>query len=128
MPTLLSRCYGVPELTWSDELEHSARVYAAKCQFEHSSRSERNGAGENLAAGTGRRDAVGLAQGWIDEQFDWNCQRNTNTGVVGHYTQVIWASTQRLGCASIVCNSNSPFGSGFGSAWTNVVCHYDPPG
>jgi len=66
---------------------------------------------------------------WLDEQFNWNCQTNGNNGgVVGHYTQMVWSASKQLGCAAVVCNSNSPFGGRFGSRWTNVVCHYGPAG
>lgn len=41
---------------------------------------------------------------------------------------MVWSASRQLGCAAIVCNDNSPFGNRFGSRWTNVVCHYDPPG
>jgi hypothetical protein len=58
-------CFGVPALSWSNQLELSARVYASKCVFEHSTRAERNNAGENLAAGSGARDEISLLQGFV---------------------------------------------------------------
>jgi hypothetical protein len=67
-------------------------------------------------------------KGWLDEQFNWNCATNAASGVVGHYTQMVWSSTQEVGCAAVVCNSNSPFGGRFGQRWTNVVCNYSPAG
>ena len=77
----------------------------------HSSRSERNGAGENLAVGYGSVDAA--TQAWYDEisLFD---QNNGGFGMsTGHYTQVVWAGTERLGCAEASCGSRSV-----------QVCHY----
>jgi hypothetical protein len=56
-------CYGVPALTWSSAAELTARKYANKCVFEHSTRAERNNMGENLAAGSGARDEISLLQG-----------------------------------------------------------------
>jgi hypothetical protein len=83
------------------KLELSARIYASKCVFEHSTREERNGAGENLACGSGARDEISLLQGsgrkiffffffffsffffffffffsWLDEQFNWDVSFN----------------------------------------------------
>lgn len=36
----------------------------------------------------------------------------------GHYTQVVWANTKRVGCAAAECRNGGTF----------VVCSYDPPG
>ena len=41
---------------------------------------------------------------------------------------MIWANTERVGCATTICHSNSPFGSQFGSSWTFTVCRYSPQG
>jgi pathogenesis-related protein 1 len=52
---------------------------------------------------------------------------NGCSGVCGHYTQIVWRSSQRLGCGVAVCTTGSPWGSPSPS-WTYVVCNYDPPG
>jgi hypothetical protein len=39
-------------------------------------------------------------------------------GGCGHYTQVVWRDTQRIGCGMATC-------SGGAEIWT---CNYDPPG
>ena len=36
----------------------------------------------------------------------------------GHFTQVVWPTTERVGCA---------VGPG-DAGWTNLICNYDPPG
>ncbi|CAH1441532.1 unnamed protein product [Lactuca virosa] len=36
----------------------------------------------------------------------------------GHYTQVVWRNSVRLGCARVQCNNDAWF----------VTCNYDPPG
>lgn len=120
-------CYKLGALSWDDALERSARIYASQCTFSHSVQSSRGGAnvGENLAAGSGVQwDAVTIANVWLDEQFAWTCSSNTcaNNRQCGHYKQMIAAVTQRVGCASIVCHTNSPFQS---KDWLNLVCHYD---
>ena len=81
------RCYGAQPLSWDNALEMSARVYGAQCRWGHD--PNRNGQGENLAAGSGSsQDALTLVNGWLDEQFSWNCGTNRcNAGeVCGHYT------------------------------------------
>ena len=39
----------------------------------------------------------------------------------GHYTQVIWAATTRVGCGRVTCTRQS-------QQWTLVVCNYSPRG
>jgi pathogenesis-related protein 1 len=120
-------CYGLGALGWDDALEQSARLYAAQCTFSHSVPGTRGGAnvGENLAAGSGVQwDAVTIANVWLDEEYAWTCASNTCAAdrQCGHNTQLIAAAARRVGCASIVCHSNSPFQE---KDWLNLVCHYD---
>jgi pathogenesis-related protein 1 len=120
-------CYKLDALAWDNALEQSARLYASQCTFSHSVPSTRGGAniGENLAAGSGVQwDAVTIANVWLDEQWAWNCASNTCAAnrQCGHYTQLVAATARRVGCASIVCHSNSPFQE---KDWLNLVCHYD---
>lgn len=44
----------------------------------------------------------------------------------GHYTQIVWRNTTHVGCATKVCDKNSPF-QGF-TRWQFWVCNYSPPG
>jgi pathogenesis-related protein 1 len=59
---------------------------------------------------------------WIAEKQYYNYQTNScATGkVCGHYTQVIWAKTRRVGCVAHNCTSNP--------GATFAICSYDPPG
>ncbi len=41
----------------------------------------------------------------------------------GHYTQLVWRDTERVGCGVANCNNVDGFGAG--NLW---VCNYDPPG
>jgi hypothetical protein len=42
----------------------------------------------------------------------------SNFADVGHYTQIVWAATTQVGCATQTCPDSSPF----------TVCDYSPPG
>ncbi len=109
-----------PALTWSDELAAAAQAWAerlrdAGCQFEHSSTKY----GENLAAGTPGHlppeDVVGM---WYDEIADYDFASGKFEMSTGHFTQVVWKSSKRLGCGMVSdCNGMD--------IW---VCQYDPPG
>lgn len=97
--------HGVQLLTWDSELAKYAANYAANSfscnnvQLIHS-----NGPyGENLAAGyTGGYSPVNA---WYDEisQYDYN-----NPGfseATGHFTQLVWKDTSKVGCAKVTCNN-----------------------
>ncbi|MCE9671640.1 CAP domain-containing protein [Myxococcus stipitatus] len=115
-------------LTWDTAAEGVARAYAAKCRFEHN--GERGNLGENLYAATpGATTTLGVVKGWSDELADYDYASNScATGkMCGHYTQIVWRNTKRVGCATQTCTENSPFGSRF-PTWQLWVCNYAPPG
>jgi hypothetical protein len=101
---------GMPPLVWDAELANGASIYAqhlaATGVFAHSDRSKRRGIGENLWMGShGDFSFEAMVGGWSAEKrffvpgvFPHN-SRTGNWADVGHYTQMIWPSTQRVGCA-----------------------------
>lgn len=114
---------GVNEkLVWSDELATLAHDWAIElkrnnCGFEHRPNNE---AGENLFKGTsGHYSAAYVVDAWGGEKEYYNYSKNKckRGEMCGHYTQIVWKSTKKVGCAKISCD-------GF-DIW---VCNYDPPG
>jgi pathogenesis-related protein 1 len=119
---------GARKLSWNATLAAYARRHAERrrldgCKMAHS----RGPYGENVFWGSaGRRwTAADAVKSWVDERSDYDCARNAckRKRVCGHYTQVVWARTKRLGCASVTCDDDDGGGGG-----TFVVCSYDPPG
>jgi len=55
--------HGAPSLKWADDLAREAQVWAEKLArartLQHSSKSERKEAGENIAMFTGKFDSAG---------------------------------------------------------------------
>jgi pathogenesis-related protein 1 len=110
----------VPPVAWSDEVAATAQQWAnhlketKNCGLEHAMGS---GYGENLAAGTSV-DAERAVEMWASEIENYSYSPKytfeTNTG---HYTQIVWRGTERIGCASAACSNRNV-----------VVCRYDPPG
>ncbi len=118
----------LPPLTWSSEAARKAAAWAKACRFEHN--PDRGDFGENLAAATpGTWTTAQVVKSWADEAADYDYRRNTCTKgkVCGHYTQVVWRKTAAVGCATVLCNKNSPFGAQF-PTWQLWVCNYTPPG
>lgn len=116
---------------WDDALENLAQEYSKNCDFNHSPKSYRSGVssfnyvGENLYAGTGEFDPVTPIQLFWEEYKDYNFNTGQCSGVCGHYTQVVWASSYALGCGFHYCTrlTGATFSQGY-----NVVCHYGPGG
>ncbi len=110
---------GLPPLLWSAQLAAVARAWAdhliATGAFEH---RPSDPYGENLYAiigGTASpRDVVAA---WAGEASSYDLRTNTCSGVCGHYTQIVWRATRRVGCAVA--------SDGQRQVW---VCNYDPPG
>ncbi len=106
-------------LTWSPELAKVAQAWAdtlrdGGCGFEHS----RTRYGENLAAGTsGALDAESATAMWYREVDGYDFKSGGFSMSTGHFTQVVWAQTARLGCGTSTCNGMDI-----------IVCNYDPPG
>ncbi|XP_074310357.1 pathogenesis-related protein 1A-like [Silene latifolia] len=114
---------GVATLVWDTNLAKYAQTYAnqraADCNLVHSATEDY---GENIAVGYGYSngftgvDAVNL---WVAEKPHYDYYSNTcKNGECGHYTQVVWRDTVRLGCARVTCKNGGVF----------VTCNYDPPG
>lgn len=101
---------GMPPLSWDPALGNAAALYAQQMAmtgvFAHSDRSARRGTGENLWMGThGAFSVEAMVGGWSSEKRYFKAgifPNNSRTGDwedVGHYTQMIWPTTQRVGCA-----------------------------
>ena len=101
---------GVAPLVWDDALGTAAAAHATQMamtgRFAHSDRAARPGTGENLWMGTHCAFSVeAMVGGWSSEKRFFapgifpNVSRTGNWEDVGHYTQMIWPQTTRVGCA-----------------------------
>ncbi|RWR77918.1 pathogenesis-related protein PRB1-3-like protein [Cinnamomum micranthum f. kanehirae] len=111
----------VGPMTWDNNVAAYARNYANQrrgdCRLVHSGGPY----GENIFWGSGREfTAADAVNSWESEKQFYN--RNSNTcaagKVCGHYTQVVWRNSVRLGCARVKCNNGAIF----------ITCNYSPPG
>jgi pathogenesis-related protein 1 len=134
---------GDPPLTWNPIAAQVALNYANMCDYVHNPNRDSDyamlgggngGLGENIAAGAPTLTIASANMGWIQgEEPDYDYATNTcNTmgGTVecGHYTQIVWKTTTSVGCAIVTCNTNTPFGTKYGTKWGYAVCDYSPPG
>uniref|UniRef100_A0AAR2JGT1 LCCL domain-containing protein n=1 Tax=Pygocentrus nattereri TaxID=42514 RepID=A0AAR2JGT1_PYGNA len=125
-------------MVWDDELERSATHWAEQCQWEHGPQDLLMSIGQNLAVHWGRyRSPAYHVQAWYDEVKDYTypyphecnpwCPERCSGPMCTHYTQLVWATTSRVGCAVHIC----PRMNVWGEIWENavyLVCNYSPKG
>ncbi|KAG9456207.1 hypothetical protein H6P81_000715 [Aristolochia fimbriata] len=115
------RAVGVPPLVWEPMLARYARVYSnerrSDCKLVHSPGYT---FGENIFWGQGRHwSAKDAVDAWVAERKIYHHGNNTCSGEdCSHYTQIVWRTTERVGCAKIICDSGDTF----------ITCEYYPPG
>lgn len=117
----------LPPLVWDNGLAVGAAAWAQHMAntrvFEHSDRHSRRGIGENIWTGPrGLYSIDSAVRLWISDKRTFVPGIFPNVGTVGwsavsHYTQIVWPTTQRVGC-------------GFASNATTdyLVCRYSPAG
>lgn len=119
---------GLREMVWDPVLAAAAANYATELaatgKWQHSAWETRVGQGENLWMGTRAAFTPEEMVGdWLAERrlFRSGTFPNVSTSgswhEVGHYTQVIWPATNRVGCA--VRSS---------AEYDYLVCRYSGPG
>ena len=117
----------VEPLSWSEELAAYAKAWGehlveSGCDLEHRPYQGKwaQKHGENLYWTSGAKPASSeAADSWGEEKpdYDGGVMNNKNFAA-GHYTQMIWAKTTHVGCATVKCNDGSYI----------VVCNYNPAG
>ena len=119
---------GTRPLAWDPALAAAAAAYGPALsrlgKLAHSAYSTRRGQGENLFMGT--RGAYALDEmtaDWVAEKRLFKpgifpkVSRNGHVEDVGHYTQMTWPGTARVGCAVYS-----------DAKWDFFICRYAPPG
>lgn len=130
---------GINGLAWSDELAGHAQQWADylatenNCSMKHRPRTGKFAGiyGENLYwasplhrdSGKNERQEIqpaAVVATWKKEKTGYDYRNNTCMAgkSCGHYTQILWKNSTRLGCGMAFCPDNSQI-------W---VCNYDPPG
>lgn len=118
----------VAPLQWDTTLEQGAAAWARRCKLVPSGLTDR---GESLFA-SGSSDPQQVLQAavgaWYAGMPDYDYAAARFSQAAGSATQLVWAGTQRLGCAVQQC-AGGAMEERLGAGMANlVVCHYAPPG
>lgn len=119
---------GAAPLVWDPGLAAAARSWGPELErrgkLAHSPPAARPGQGENLWMGSrGAYSLEEMAGGWAGEKSLFRpglfpkVSRTGKWSDVGHYTQLIWKGTSRVGCALHTSRD-----------WDFLICRYSPPG
>ncbi len=123
--------HNTPPLVWDAKLAARANIWATHlCDtntFTHSNYSH----GENIGA---EKILDKQVKQWYDEikDYDYSKPGDKTNGIIGHFTQVVWKNTHKLGCAIVHSNTNGNCNLQFDTRLRRDasphVCMYDPPG
>ncbi|ODN74641.1 hypothetical protein L202_06987 [Cryptococcus amylolentus CBS 6039] len=97
--------YGAANLVWDDQLAVVAQQHAKLCNKEHTK------AAENLQ--------------WGSAKYNWN--KPGYSEATGHFTQLVWKDTKRVGCYIARCPQGSVVDEKYTTSF-QTACEYDPAG
>ncbi|KAL2062231.1 hypothetical protein VTL71DRAFT_6497 [Oculimacula yallundae] len=113
-----------PNLSWDAGLAKSAKAVADSCVFAHDMTQGGGGYGQNLAAyGTtadmssinlGSVAADAITNQWYygeaaNMPYGQNSPAISNVPEYLHFSQVLWKSTNKVGCATVSCGAGTIF-------------------
>jgi hypothetical protein len=121
----------LPLVSWDNVLADSAYDYLSRCPGGNTALAPHNAnrtsdykalggtdsVGENIYAGTSSVSPTAAVNTWMSEASKYDYTAN-NIGEAGHYTQVVWRASVRIGCAIVNC-PNYQYSN-------TVLCDYAP--
>nr|XP_056701422.1 peptidase inhibitor R3HDML [Euleptes europaea] len=121
-------------MVWDEKLARSAEAWAKRCTWDHGPPHLMRYIGQNLAIHSGRyRSVVDLVKSWYYEKQHYSfpypheckpsCPSKCSGYVCSHYTQMVWASSNRIGCAIHTCTNMNVWGNTWRRA-VYLVCNY----
>uniref|UniRef100_A0A8C9QHU7 GLIPR1 like 1 n=1 Tax=Spermophilus dauricus TaxID=99837 RepID=A0A8C9QHU7_SPEDA len=116
---------------WDENLAKLAKEWTTECKFEHRTclskpyqcNEDFQFVGENIWLGGFRYfSPKSSITAWYNETAFYDFETKACSKVCGHYTQVVWAKSHKVGCAVSLCPN-------LGTSSTSIfVCNYGPAG
>ncbi|XP_075992358.1 cysteine-rich venom protein tigrin-like isoform X2 [Anticarsia gemmatalis] len=116
-------------MSWHEGAARQAQAYAEQCRFlKHNDIRENTvpnlgSCGQNLFVAAQKTPWFFALKTWFLEYRNFTYgYPDYNLKKIGHYTQMVWATSHKLGCGVAYCKGG-PWGQFY-----NYVCHYCPGG
>ncbi|GFP96208.1 pathogenesis-related protein pr-1 [Phtheirospermum japonicum] len=109
-------------LAWDPRIARYAAWYANQRRFDCALEHSNGPYGENIFWGSGDGwTAAQAAAAWVSERRGYSYRSNACASgqECGHYTQIVWRGTTKIGCARVIC---------YGGKGVFMTCNYNPPG
>jgi len=102
-------------MVWNRQLASRAASWAKKCTYLHDPGPD----GQNIAGGGNPNNLAPRITKWYSEKAHYNFDTRTcaRGKKCGHYTQVVWATSRKVGCAFRRCPDK-----------VVMICNYWPAG
>ncbi|KAJ5832656.1 hypothetical protein N7474_000967 [Penicillium riverlandense] len=126
--------HSAPSVSWDDKLEQTAHTLAARCVYEHDTSIGGFAYGQNIGYGV-KADQVGQMitnlmyndeMEYFSDLYGEASPSMSNFDSWGHFSQIVWKDTKKVGCSTVMCNSLGNVDSSDPLPFT--VCNYSPPG
>ncbi|WVQ81542.1 hypothetical protein IAT38_003666 [Cryptococcus sp. DSM 104549] len=113
--------YGAEPVVWDEELAQVAKEHAEACNAAHTK------AAENLQWGGGFGTPKGAVDAWMSEDTLYNWANPVYSDATGHFTQIVWKDTKKIGCYIAKCPVNTVQPASIAESF-QTACEYDPAG
>ncbi|KAG9643752.1 PR-1-like protein, partial [Aureobasidium melanogenum] len=122
-------------LEWDSQLAATAQQIAATCVYAHSMDVNGGGYGQNIAAGVEANNVSAVITelfyngevGYYNNLYGQANPDMTNFEKWGHFSQLVWKGTTKVGCATQYCSGGlANVGQYVAPYFT--VCNYGAPG
>lgn len=127
--------HSASNLIWDNALASTAAKIASTCVYAHNTTTDGGGYGQNIAAGLAADNITAI----ITELF-YNSEVSafnglygqaqpdmSNFGSWGHFSQIVWKGTSKVGCATQYCSKGLANVGPYTPPYF-TVCNYGPPG
>ncbi|CAD0113277.1 unnamed protein product [Aureobasidium uvarum] len=127
--------HSASNIVWDNALASTAAKIASTCVYAHNTTTDGGGYGQNIAAGLAADNITAVITelfyngevGYFKNLYGQAQPDMSNFGSWGHFSQIVWKGTSKVGCATQYC----PKGLANVGPYTPpyfTVCNYGPPG